>query len=45
VADFKLPDQLEIYDAFPLTGLGKVDKKALAVDAAGRRAARGEEDH
>ncbi|GGT21502.1 (2,3-dihydroxybenzoyl)adenylate synthase [Streptomyces griseoviridis] len=45
VADFKLPDLLEIYDAFPLTGLGKVDKKALAADAAGRRAARGEENH
>jgi 2,3-dihydroxybenzoate-AMP ligase/pristinamycin I synthetase-1 len=44
VADFKLPDLLEIYDAFPLTGLGKVDKKALAADAADRRAARGEED-
>ncbi|MER6528575.1 AMP-binding protein [Streptomyces sp. NPDC001508] len=45
VADFKLPDLLEIYDAFPLTGLGKVDKKALAADAAGRRTARDEEDH
>ncbi|MFD5654243.1 MULTISPECIES: (2,3-dihydroxybenzoyl)adenylate synthase [unclassified Streptomyces] len=36
VADFKLPDLLEIYDAFPLTGLGKVDKKALAADAGER---------
>ncbi|MFI1021468.1 (2,3-dihydroxybenzoyl)adenylate synthase [Streptomyces olivaceus] len=36
LADFKLPDLLEIYDAFPLTGLGKVDKKALAADAGER---------
>ncbi|MFD0385483.1 hypothetical protein ACFQ2B_33880 [Streptomyces stramineus] len=30
LADYKLPDRVEIIDALPLTGLGKVDKKRLA---------------
>lgn len=30
VANFKFPDQIEYVDAFPLTGLNKVDKKTLA---------------
>ncbi len=29
VADFKLPERLVLMDSFPLTGLGKVDKKRL----------------
>ncbi|MCG8915754.1 AMP-binding protein [Actinokineospora sp. PR83] len=29
LADFKLPDQVEVVDELPLTPLGKVDKKAL----------------
>lgn len=29
LAEFKLPDRLEFLEAFPLTGLGKIDKKAL----------------
>jgi 2,3-dihydroxybenzoate-AMP ligase len=42
LADYKLPDRLVIVGEFPLTGLGKVDKKALAADAAARvRAADG----
>ncbi|MDV9169081.1 AMP-binding protein [Streptomyces sp. W16] len=36
IADHKLPDRLEIVDTFPLTGLGKVDKKVLAAEAAAR---------
>nr|AVR52597.1 2,3-dihydroxybenzoate-AMP ligase [Streptomyces sp. FXJ1.235] len=36
LADYKLPDWLAIVDELPLTGLGKVDKKALAADAAAR---------
>jgi 2,3-dihydroxybenzoate-AMP ligase len=34
IADFKLPDRLEIVTGLPLTGLGKIDKKVLAEDAA-----------
>ncbi len=34
LAEYKLPDRLEIVTDLPLTGLGKVDKKALAADAA-----------
>jgi 2,3-dihydroxybenzoate---[aryl-carrier protein] ligase len=34
VADYKLPDRVEVVDDLPLTGLGKVDKKILAKDAA-----------
>ena len=40
LADFKLPDRLEVVAAFPLTPLGKVDKKALAAAAADPSAAR-----
>ncbi|TGB15115.1 AMP-binding protein [Streptomyces sp. MZ04] len=34
LADYKLPDRLEIVSELPLTGLGKVDKKALSQAAA-----------
>ncbi|MFE5597690.1 (2,3-dihydroxybenzoyl)adenylate synthase [Streptomyces coelicoflavus] len=34
LADYKLPDWLAIVEKLPLTGLGKVDKRALAADAA-----------
>ncbi|MEU2034233.1 (2,3-dihydroxybenzoyl)adenylate synthase [Nocardia amamiensis] len=34
IADYKLPDRLEIVPDLPLTGLGKVDKKALIAAAA-----------
>ncbi|MEV6683118.1 AMP-binding protein [Streptomyces erythrochromogenes] len=34
LADFKLPDRLEVVEDFPLTGLNKVDKKVLAARAA-----------
>ena len=30
VADYKLPDRLRVFDVLPRTGLGKVDKRALA---------------
>ncbi|MFI9324533.1 (2,3-dihydroxybenzoyl)adenylate synthase [Kitasatospora aureofaciens] len=30
LAAFKLPDRIEVLDVFPRTGLGKVDKRALA---------------
>lgn len=33
LADFKLPDRVEFVDTFPLTELGKVDKKELAAMA------------
>ncbi|WP_326718392.1 AMP-binding protein [Streptomyces sp. NBC_00243] len=36
IADYKLPDRLEIVTDLPLTGLGKVDKKFLAKDAAAK---------
>jgi 2,3-dihydroxybenzoate-AMP ligase len=39
IASYKLPDRLEIVEELPLTGLGKVDKKALAADAAAKAAA------
>jgi 2,3-dihydroxybenzoate-AMP ligase len=35
IAEYKFPDRLEIVPELPLTGLGKVDKKALAAMAAG----------
>ncbi len=37
LADYKLPDLLEIVADLPLTGLGKVDKTLLAKHAAARR--------
>ncbi|WP_232668444.1 (2,3-dihydroxybenzoyl)adenylate synthase [Pseudonocardia sp. TRM90224] len=33
LADYKLPDRVEYVEAFPLTPLGKVDKKVLAAAA------------
>ncbi|MEU3838468.1 AMP-binding protein [Streptomyces sp. NPDC028635] len=38
LASFKLPDRVEVLDSFPLTGLNKVDKKALAARIAERTA-------
>lgn len=38
IADYKLPDRLEIVAALPLTGLGKVDKKVLSDRAATKAA-------
>jgi 2,3-dihydroxybenzoate-AMP ligase len=32
LAKFKLPERVEIVDAFPLTNVGKVSKKALRAD-------------
>lgn len=32
IADYKLPDRLEIVSGLPLTGLGKIDKKLLATE-------------
>ncbi|MEV4158298.1 AMP-binding protein [Nocardia salmonicida] len=34
IAEYKLPDRLEVVSELPLTGLGKVDKKALSAAAA-----------
>ncbi|MDQ1434702.1 MAG: hypothetical protein QOF59_1518 [Actinomycetota bacterium] len=34
LADYKAPDRLVVVDALPLTSVGKVDKRALAEDAA-----------
>ncbi len=34
LADYKAPDRLVLVDALPLTSVGKVDKRALAEDAA-----------
>ncbi|MEU9608304.1 AMP-binding protein [Streptomyces sp. NPDC048057] len=39
LAAFKLPERLEIVAALPLTGIGKIDKKALRADVAERLAA------
>ncbi|GGU47419.1 2,3-dihydroxybenzoate-AMP ligase [Streptomyces albospinus] len=39
LAAFKFPERLEVVDALPLTGIGKIDKKALREDIAGRLAA------
>lgn len=39
LADYKLPDRLEIVTDLPLTGLGKLDKKALAKAVADKAAA------
>ncbi|MEU0374732.1 AMP-binding protein [Streptomyces sp. NPDC006283] len=38
LAAYKLPDHVEVVEAFPLTGLNKVDKKALAADIAAKAA-------
>jgi 2,3-dihydroxybenzoate-AMP ligase len=35
LADYKLPDRLEIVEALPLTTVGKVDKRALAATVLG----------
>ncbi|MGW7469033.1 AMP-binding enzyme [Streptomyces xantholiticus] len=35
VAAYKVPDQLEVLEAMPLTGVGKVDKRALRADLGG----------
>lgn len=40
IADYKLPDRLEIVSQLPVTGLGKVDKKRLASQLAGKAGAR-----
>ncbi|GAA4436113.1 (2,3-dihydroxybenzoyl)adenylate synthase [Actinokineospora soli] len=40
VADYKLPERLEVVAAFPGTGVGKVSKKDLAADIAAKLAAR-----
>ena len=34
LADYKAPDRLVVVDALPVTSVGKVDKRALAEDAA-----------
>ncbi|MCK9921039.1 AMP-binding protein [Frankia sp. AgPm24] len=39
VADYKLPDAVRFVDEFPLTPLGKIDKLALAEQAASERKA------
>jgi 2-hydroxy-7-methoxy-5-methyl-1-naphthoate---CoA ligase len=39
VARYKLPARLVVVDALPTTGVGKIDKKALRSDIAGRLAA------
>ncbi|MEG8179064.1 AMP-binding protein [Nocardia terpenica] len=36
IADFKIPDRVEVVDALPVTGLGKVDKNRLRADIAAR---------
>ena len=41
LADFKRPDHLVFVDEFPLTALGKVDRRRLAADAAERLGACG----
>ncbi|RWZ50824.1 2,3-dihydroxybenzoate-AMP ligase [Labedella phragmitis] len=38
VAAFKLPERLEVLDALPLTKVGKIDKKLLREDVAGKLA-------
>ena len=39
VATFKLPERLVLADSLPVTAVGKIDKKALRADIAGRIAA------
>ena len=41
LADYKRPDHLFFIDEFPLTALGKVDRRRLAADAADRLGADG----
>jgi 2,3-dihydroxybenzoate-AMP ligase len=41
VAAYKLPDRVEIVDAFPRTSVGKIDKKALGRTIAERLSAEG----
>jgi non-ribosomal peptide synthetase component E (peptide arylation enzyme) len=36
-AAFKLPEQLELVDALPLTPVGKIDKNRLRADLAARK--------
>lgn len=36
LAKYKLPERVELVEALPLTNIGKVDKKALRADVAGR---------
>ncbi|GAA1027631.1 MULTISPECIES: (2,3-dihydroxybenzoyl)adenylate synthase [Amycolatopsis] len=36
IADFKIPDRVELVDALPLTGLGKLDKTRLRADIAAK---------
>jgi acyl-CoA synthetase (AMP-forming)/AMP-acid ligase II len=36
LADYKAPDRVVFVEEFPLTALGKVDRRALAADAVGR---------
>ncbi|MEV4441839.1 AMP-binding protein [Streptomyces sp. NPDC049577] len=43
LAAYKFPERLEIVEALPLTGIGKIDKKALRQDVAGRLAAEARE--
>jgi 2,3-dihydroxybenzoate-AMP ligase len=38
IAKFKLPERLELVDTFPLTGMGKVSKKALREQIAAKLA-------
>ena len=38
LADYKLPDRLEVVETFPGTGVGKVSKKDLAADIAAKLA-------
>ena len=39
IAKFKLPERLEVVDAFPATAMGKVSKKALREQIASKIAA------
>jgi 2,3-dihydroxybenzoate-AMP ligase len=36
IAKFKLPERLEVVESFPLTSVGKVSKKDLRADIAGK---------
>ncbi|MEE8472245.1 MAG: o-succinylbenzoate--CoA ligase, partial [Dehalococcoidia bacterium] len=41
IANFKLPERLEVLEELPLAGGQKVDKKALEKDVAGKLKAEG----